>query len=139
VAGRAKKARKPTPSVRRTVDGWRADAHDLQLSADDLDLVDNVLTVVPILRVVAAIGLEARRRRLTYPVSAVGELQACLGDETLVYGRHHIDTDAIAHALPDSWFPITHEGELLSRVHLALLRCEMEMEQLTPRPALLPT
>jgi hypothetical protein len=133
---KAKKRAKSRMRGRRSPEGWRADALELQLSPDDLDLLDNVLTVVPILRIVAAIGQETRRRGMTYPVSAVAELQSLLGDDTLVYGDHRIDRDTIAQAMPESWFPVTHEGELLSRVHLALLRCEFEAPQMTPRPAL---
>jgi len=111
---------------------------DLDLSAGDLDLLDNVITVIPILRVVAAIGKEARKRRLRYPVTAVEQLQACLGEDTLRYGDHRIDHATIAHGIPESWFPIAHEGELMSRVHMALLRCEMESAAMAPRPTLEP-
>lgn len=124
---------------RRTEEGWRATALELSLSAEDLDLLDRVLTVVPILRIIAAVGQEARKRGLRYPVSGVEALQACLGNDRLVLGQHRIDGDSIARAMPHGWFPIAHEGELLSRVHLALLRCEMEAEQMAPRPVLRPT
>jgi hypothetical protein len=36
--------------------------------------------------------------------------------------------------MPASWFPIAHEGDLLSRVHLALIRCELEAAQRLPAP-----
>ena len=119
---------------RRTVAGWRGGAVDLKLSADDVGLLDNVITVIPILRVVAALGQEARRRGLRYPVATVGELQACIAKDRLRYGAHRINAETISHAMPESWFPIAHEGELLSRAHLALIRCEMEAAQLAPRP-----
>jgi hypothetical protein len=134
--GRTRKRPEAGEQGQRTVAGWRANALDLQLSAKDLDLLDNVMTVTPILRVVAAIGQQARKRGLTYPVSAVGALQSCLRGKTLLYGDHRLDKHTIARAMHESWFPIMHEGELLSRVHLALLRCEMEAAQLAPRPSL---
>ena len=138
--GRGRKRSEARPRAgakgRRTVAGWRGNALALRLGADDLDLLDNVLTVIPLLRIVTAIGQEARRRGVTYPVSAAAELQSWLGDDVLRYGDHRVDTDTIAHTMPESWFPIQHEGELLSRVHLALLRCEWEAAQLAPRPAL---
>jgi hypothetical protein len=121
---------------RRTLAGWRANALDLKLTTADLDLLDNVIAVVPILCLVTAIGQEARRRRLAFPVASAAVLTDCLGRETLRIGDHRLSKDTIAHAMPESWFPIAHEGEFLSRVHLALIRCEWEIAQRAPRPVL---
>jgi hypothetical protein len=55
----------------------------IEFSNDDLDLLNNVITVVPILRIVAAIGKKARQRGLRYPVASVADLTACLGKTTL--------------------------------------------------------
>jgi hypothetical protein len=137
-AGKAKKPAKAPKSGRRTINGWRADALDLRLSADDLDLLDNAITVMPILRVVVALGQEARRRGLEYPVASARELQSCLAGETLTFAGHQIDDEAIERTMPEGWFPIAHEGELLSRVHLALIRCEMEARAQAPRPVIRP-
>jgi hypothetical protein len=130
----ASNAKKKPPRERRTIAGWRGSALDLELSEADLDLLDNVITVIPILRVVTAIGQEARRRGVRYPVSESDELQSYLGEDALIFGGHRIDKAAVAR-MPDAWFPITHEGELLSRTHLALLRCQMESGQIAPRSA----
>jgi hypothetical protein len=119
-----------------TFEGWRGNALPVAFSADDLDLLDNVLTVMPILRIVAALGREARRRGLRYPVAGPADLVACLGKDTLTYGVHRVTRATIEHAMPEGWFPIAHEGELLSRLHLALLRCEAEAAQIRPRPAI---
>jgi len=124
------------PRGKRSLEGWRGNALRVEFCADDLDLLDNVITVVPILRIVAAIGQEARKRGLHYPVASVADLGGCLGKASLHYLNHRIDPETIAHTMPESWFPIAHEGELLSRVHLALLRCEMEAAQMGPRPAI---
>lgn len=135
-SGRDKNPTDSSAEGERNVAGWRGNAMDLRLGPDDLDLLDNVLTVVPILRIVAAIGQEARKRGLKYPVSAAGDLVSHLGDKPLRLGEHRVDKQTIVHAMAESWFPIAHEGELLSRVHLALIRCEREAEQMGPRPAL---
>ena len=137
MASKGSKPRKEAAG-RRTLDGWRGNAIKLELSADDLDLVDNVITLVPILRIVAAIGKEARKRQLRYPVNGVADLADCLGTTPLLLGNHRIDPDTIAGTMPEAWFPIAHEGELLSRVHLALLRCEMEAARMRRRPAVYP-
>jgi hypothetical protein len=73
---------------RRTLDGWRGRAIALELSADDLDLLENVITVVPSLRIVAAIGQEARKRNLRYPVNGVADLVKHLVGTPLIFGHH---------------------------------------------------
>ena len=133
---RSSRRSKQASGGKRTVEGWRGNALAIEFSENDLDLLDNVITVVPILRIVAAIGREVRGRGLRYPVAGPADLVACLGKDTLIYGNHRIDRAAIEHTMPESWFPIAHEGELLSRVHLALLRCEAEGAQTAPRPAI---
>jgi hypothetical protein len=39
---------------------------------------------------------------------------------------HRVDGQTIVQALADEWFPLAHEGEFLSVVHLALMRCRAE-------------
>lgn len=102
----------------------------------DRSLLENVVSVVPTLRIVAAIGQEARRRRVKYPIESVDVLTALIGDDSLVWGNHKVSRETIAHTMPAGWFPIAHEGELLSRAHMALLRCEFEAAQAAPRPVL---
>lgn len=135
---RVAKPKTETPDGQRTIEGWRGNAIELTLGPEDLALVDLVLTVNPLLRIVAALGQEARKRELAYPVDDARALQSCLGKERLVFGNHRIDMASIAETMPETWFPIAHEGELLSRIHLALLRCEHEAAQMAPRPVLYP-
>jgi hypothetical protein len=111
---------------------------DLDLCADDLPLLDHVLAIAPLLRIVVAIGQEARRRNVRYPVKDAADLQSYLDGKSLCYANHRVDKEAIARMMPDSWFPLAHEGELLSRIHLALLRCEAEAAALAPVPAFFP-
>lgn len=105
---------------------WRGDTLGLTLEAEDLELIDNVLCVIPELRAVAFLGREARRRGLTYPVSDVDQLVALLDADTIVLGGHRIDAETVRNAVPDEWFPLNHEGELLSATLLGLRRCEAE-------------
>lgn len=110
----------------RSLEAWRGDTAGLSLDPEDLELVDNVLCVIPEMRAVAFLGREARRRGLTYPVSGVEQLVALLrGDAFLVLG-HRVDAHSITEALPEEWFPLAHEGELLSAIHLGLRRCQAE-------------
>jgi hypothetical protein len=127
--------RRVTPG-RRTLAGWRAKALELKLSGEDLPLLDHVLAIAPLLRIVVAIGQEARRRNVRYPVKDAADLQSYLDKKSLCYANHRIDREAITRMMPESWFPLAHEGELLSRIHLALLRCEAEAAALAPVPAI---
>jgi hypothetical protein len=111
----------------RSVDGWRGGAIDLSLRADDLELVDLVLCIVPELRVVTSLAQEVRRRGLSYPVVGVDQLIVLFDGEPLEVGGHRVDRESITHALAPEWFPMMHEGELLSAIHLALRRCQAEL------------
>jgi hypothetical protein len=113
----------------RTMSGWRAGALELHLSVDDLDLVDAVLCVYPELRVVISLGQLARRLGLSYPVNSGQQLVDLLGNRSLILGGHAVDADSLIRALSDEWFPLAHEGEFLSAVHLGLIRCRTEAER----------
>jgi hypothetical protein len=109
-----------------TLDGWRGSVAELQLGAEDLELVDLVLCVAPELRIVCYLGQLARRRELSYPVESVEQLTHVLGDDSFQVGDHFINAGTVAEALAEEWFPLYHEGEFLSRTHLALIRCLAE-------------
>jgi hypothetical protein len=115
----------PEP-LRSSLEGWRGPSIPLSLAEADLGLVDLVLCVHPELRIVLRLGQEARSRGLRYPVERVDELAELAGDDRLELGEHVIDAASMAHAVPPEWLPIAHEGELLTVVHRALLRCSAE-------------
>lgn len=108
----------------RSLKGWRGAAHPLTLTEEDLELVDLVLTIHPELRVVLDIGQRLRAHRLGYPVESVDTLVTLLGKQQLRLGPHRIDAESVISAMAPEWFPIAHEGELLSMIHLALVRCQ---------------
>lgn len=110
----------------RSLDGWRGNKPKLDLTEADLDLVDNVLCLIPELRAVARLGQEARRRGLRYPVTSAKHLVALLRRDSLDLDGHRVDAGSIIHALAKEWFPLAHEGELLSAIHLGIRRCEAE-------------
>lgn len=113
-------------SLVSTVEGWRGPAIPLSLSEADLDLLDLVLCVYPELRIVAYLGQVARSRKLTYPVEHVQQLVEAIGEDRFELGEHLIDAEQIAKAMPEEWFPLSHEGEFLTVVHRALVRCSAE-------------
>jgi hypothetical protein len=106
-----------------TLDGWRGSVVELRLGAKDLELVDLVMCVAPELRIVCYLGQLARARELSYPVESVEQLTQILGDDSFEVGDYFVNARTVAEALPEEWFPLHHEGEFLSRTHLALIRC----------------
>lgn len=110
-------------SETRTLEGWCADPVKLSLGAQDLELIERVLCVVPELRIVAFLGQEARRRGLAYPVSTPKELAEVIGGDSFELAGHRVDAESIGD-LPNEWFPLAHEGELLSVIYLGLHRCQ---------------
>ena len=106
-----------------TLEGWRGAALPLSISENDLELLDLVLCVYPELRIVLYLGQLARRHGLTYPVENVDRLTALIGDDSFELGEHRIDASEIARAMPREWFPLSHEGDLLTAAHRALLGC----------------
>ena len=105
---------------------WRGPAIPLSLTEADLDLLDLVLCVYPELRIVALLGQLARARGLRYPVESVRQLVELAGDERMELGEHLVDAEQIGDAIPEEWLPIAHEGEFLTVVHRALVRCSAE-------------
>jgi hypothetical protein len=107
-------------------ESWRGDALELQLDVEDLDLVDKVLCLSSELRVVTFLGQELRRRGVRYPVDGPEQLQDLLGSDVFELAGHRIDRGSIGRAMARRWFPVVHEGELLSIICLALYRCRVE-------------
>jgi hypothetical protein len=114
------------PTGTRSLEGWHGQTLALSLGEGDLELVDSVLCLVPELRAVVRFGQEARRRGLTYPVGSAKQLLAVLRKESFRLGEQRVDAASIVHALAKEWFPLAHEGEFLSVVHLAIRRCLAE-------------
>lgn len=115
----------PGPVI-STVESWRGAGADLAFDASDLDLLDLVLSVAPDLRAVAYLGKITRQRGLEYPVPSVATVAAILGDEQLEVGEFILGADDVVAALGPELFPLVHEGELLSAIHLALQRCRVQ-------------
>ena len=120
--------RDPGPLV-SSLDSWRGAAAGLTFDDGDLDLLDLVLSVAPDLRGVAQLGKLARRHGLEYPVPSAQEVAAVLRDERVEVGEFVVGADDALAALGPELFPLAHEGELLSAIHLALQRCRAETTQ----------
>jgi hypothetical protein len=109
-----------------TLEGWRGPSIALSLSEADLELLDLTLCVYPELRIVVYLAQVARSRGLSYPVEYVQQLVEAIGQDRFELGEHLVDAEQIAKAMPEEWFPLSHEGEFLTAVHRALVRCSTQ-------------
>jgi hypothetical protein len=65
----------------------------------------------------------ARLAKVRYPISSADQLIALLGErKSEAGGGHVIYAENITTFIPSEFFPIRHEGELVSRAYLALMR-----------------
>ena len=126
-------------SETRSLQGWRGHQVELSLGEQDLELVDNALCLIPEVRAVVRFGQEARRLGIGYPITSPKQLMGFLKGQSLRLGELRVDAKSMAHALAKEWFPLAHEGELLSAIHLAIRRCQAEsdaaaLDQLRSKP-----
>jgi hypothetical protein len=106
-----------------TVDGWRGTTSQLHLAPEDLDLVSLVLHLDPELCALTWLAQQARLRGLRYPVKRPADLAALVAGDPIQVADHHVSAQSVMEALDEAWFPLTHEGEFLSVLRLALVRC----------------
>jgi hypothetical protein len=115
----------PGPVV-STLASWRGTSGFISFDSGDIELLDLVLSVAPDLRAVAFLGKRARQRKLRYPVASAAEVAELLDDEPLEAGEFVVGPADVLASLGPELFPIVHEGELLSAIHLALQRCRVQ-------------
>jgi hypothetical protein len=111
--------------VASTLDGWAGSARDLDLGSADRDLLDLVLCVYPDLRATACLGQMARDRGLQYPITDLDQLVDALGGSRIELGEHVVEESTVRDAMSEEPLPLMHEGEFLSAVHRALVRCRV--------------
>lgn len=108
---------------------WRGAGADIQFGPEDFEVMELAMGVVPEVRVCALVLKWMRDANLQYPVLAVDEIVQAFPHERFVGGGHMIDSDGIRVFMAKEYFPIEHEGALLSRIYLALMRCKNELSR----------
>jgi hypothetical protein len=106
---------------------WSGVCSDITFERDDFEVLDLALQLIPELRLCALALKRARAAKLQYPIESVDALTGLLPNERFVGAGHHITSRDMRHYLPAEFFPIAHEGELVSRLYLALTRCKHEL------------
>jgi hypothetical protein len=71
----------------------------------------------------------ARKADVKYPIEGVEQIVGAFPHARFQGGGHEITSDTIRSRMLNEYFPIQHEGELVSKVYLALMRCKAEAGQ----------
>jgi hypothetical protein len=110
---------------------WRAFGEQIEFTAEDWEVLDLTLSLVPDLRICAVALKYARAKKVRYPIESVGDLIKHLENGRFMAGRHLINAEEIKTYMQEGFFPIEHEGALLSRMYAALGRHRYEMAMLS--------
>ncbi|RQP21490.1 hypothetical protein [Piscinibacter terrae] len=105
---------------------WHGAGSSLKFEPSDFDVIDLVLGLIPELRICATALKRARAAQLAYPVNSVQELFGLLENRRFSGGGHEFGTKDMKTFLSPHFFPIGNEGELVSRIYIALMRCKLE-------------
>jgi hypothetical protein len=105
---------------------WASSAKDIVFGKDDFEVLDLAVSLNPDLRISALAVKRARDAKLKYPIERVDALQLLLHKGVFKGGGHHILPDDVHHYMPEQFFPIDSEEELISRIYIALTRCRHE-------------
>jgi hypothetical protein len=105
---------------------WHGPGADVQFEPADFEVIDLTLGQIPELRLCALALKRARALNLKYPVKNAKALTVLIGNKRFVGGGHKIRPADIGRFMPAEFFPLTNEGELVSRIYMALLRCREE-------------
>ena len=105
---------------------WRGAGGDIHFRPADFEIMDLALGIVPEARVCALVLKWARESKLQFPIQDVDALIRAFPHKQFIGGGHQIDPGSIRTFMVKEYFPIQHEGELLSRAFLGLMRCKAE-------------
>jgi hypothetical protein len=101
-------------------------AGEIRFDADDVDVLDLTLNLIPELRICALAVKRARARGVPYPINDHEAIVSLLPRKVFYAAGHRISSAAIQAYVPASFFPIHTEAELQQRIYIALLRCKAD-------------
>ena len=105
---------------------WHGPGADLEFEPADFEIIDLVLGQIPELRICATALKRARAAKLTFPINDPKSLFGLFQGKKFKGGGHEFSTDDAATYMPPEFFPINNEGEFVSRMYTALIRCRHE-------------
>jgi hypothetical protein len=109
---------------------WRGAGADIQFNHEDFEVMELAMGIVPEVRICALVLKWARHANLQYPIQSVDTIAQAFPHKRYTGGGHIIDPESIVAFMAKEYFPIDHEGELLSRTYLTLMRCKTESSKI---------
>jgi hypothetical protein len=106
---------------------WQGASADIVFEPADFDVLDITLSLMPELRICALAVKRARAANVKYPITLADQLVVLLENRRFATAGHQIEAEDVGKYMPKEFFPIEHEGELISRIFIALARCKHEM------------
>lgn len=108
---------------------WLGPGSEIVFEPDDFEVLNLVVGLKPELGICALAVKRARQARVTYPIESRKQIASLLGeDRAISIAGHRLTVKSIDDYMPDEHFPIENEGELVSRVYIALGRCNREAQ-----------
>lgn len=127
-------------NAKSTIGSWAAVGADIKFEPGDFEILDLTLSLMPELRICAMVLKRARKKGLKYPIKSADQLSKLLEKKVEVGGGRQISSKLISKYTKKEFFPIEHEGQLVSTVYLGLMICRTEMAvELATNPKLSPT
>ncbi|NOT08979.1 MAG: hypothetical protein HOP28_12340 [Gemmatimonadales bacterium] len=105
----------------------RNPSRGISFEPEDFEVLDLALNQDRELRLCAGAVKAARAADVRYPIRSARVLARLLPKRSVVVEGHHLRPGAIVRYLPEQYFPIRSEAELVSRCYVALVRCRGEM------------
>jgi len=113
--------------MKETRPRWQRSSTDIEFKPDDFDILDLTLNYIPELRICALAIKRARAAQVRYPLETADKLIGLLDDgQRFVGAGHRIKAEHVRAYMPQEFFPIEDESDLISKIYLALLRCKHE-------------
>jgi hypothetical protein len=112
---------------RGAIQAWLGAGSDITFEPDDFEILDLTVGLMPELRICAQAVKMARAAGIRYPIDGPDEIVDVVDEHTgFVGGGYEFSRERARVFLSPDLFPIEHEGELISRVFLALMRARRE-------------
>lgn len=107
----------------------------VMLDDSDFEVMNLVLDQVPELRICAAIVKAAREQQMEYPFKSHDPLVKLLPEKIVLIEGHCIRPALIKRYMPEAYFPIQNEKELIARCYLAFMRCRADVSWAANAPS----
>lgn len=100
---------------------------DVTFPAEDIDILNEVLDIVPELKVCAFAVRQRRKSGVAYPITSYDGLFNLFEGEDLAIANHRINRKLIERYLHPGLLPINDDQALMRAVYLALSACNNDL------------